>query len=146
MNIAVPAAHRALDRAKVSAKDVDHRLAKSGAAGLVANQWRENVAFVQKHPASGANCFLAAAHINPAANATSAIEAGQFVFENARLQHPSKCFDVSRMRLALTGRRARALCFSFARGGLKHAQFYPTSPITRKKYFCFPDAPRGIGV
>src|SRR4029453_8888019 len=52
MNIAVPSAHRSQARAKICARYVKQWFAKCGSSCLVADQWREDVAFLQKQTAS----------------------------------------------------------------------------------------------
>ena len=44
MNVAIASAHRSAARTKIGARDIDQRFAKSGAAGLIANERREDVA------------------------------------------------------------------------------------------------------
>ena len=48
MNISIAAAHWSLARSEISARNIDQRFAKRGAAGLIANQRREDIAFLQK--------------------------------------------------------------------------------------------------
>src|SRR6266496_3068677 len=59
MNVAVASAHRAEARAEIRACHVKERFAKCGTSGLVANQWREDIAFLQKYAACDADCLLA---------------------------------------------------------------------------------------
>src|SRR5260370_3633875 len=74
MNIAVASAHRSLSRAKISAGDVDNRLAERRTAGLIANQWRKDVAFLQKHSTSDADRFLTFATANAAGDLAAAVK------------------------------------------------------------------------
>jgi len=99
----VTAAHRSLARAKVSACDVKQRLARRGAPGLIANEWAENVTFLQKHSACGADRFLSAPYVNPAGDEAPAIETGQFFLKDTGLQHPAKSLQVARVRRAFLG-------------------------------------------
>src|SRR5438874_6083769 len=93
MNIAVTTAHWSLSRAKISACNIDNRLAKRGTPGLIANQRCKDVAFLQKQSASDADRFLAFADINAAGDLAAAIKADQFLLERAREQHPAKRFQ-----------------------------------------------------
>src|SRR6476620_10965226 len=90
VNVSVPSAHRAFPRAEIGARDIDERFAERGTPGLVANQWREDVAFLQKKSASHADCFLAFAQINAAGDQAAPIETGQFLLENAGLEHDAE--------------------------------------------------------
>src|SRR5260370_17328229 len=65
MNVAVAPAHGSLSRAKISAGNIDDRLSKRRAPGLIANQRRKDVAFLQNQSASDADPFLAFTDHNP---------------------------------------------------------------------------------
>src|SRR5437773_9068540 len=58
MNVAITPAHWTLARTKISARYVDKWFAKRGSACLIANQWREDVVFLQKQAARDADRFL----------------------------------------------------------------------------------------
>src|SRR5437899_10171850 len=92
VNIAVSSTHRALSRAEISARDVEQWFAECGSPCLVANQWREDVAFLQKQTASYADCFLAFADVNAARDQAAAVETDELFFERARELHPTKGF------------------------------------------------------
>src|SRR5438270_7715767 len=94
VNVAVAASHRSGSRTKICARDIDQRFAESGAAGLVANEGRKDVAFLQKESAGDADCFLSFADVNPASNPAAAIHAGEFLFERSRQQHPAKRLNI----------------------------------------------------
>src|SRR5260370_29727043 len=115
MNVAVAPAHRALSRAKISARNIDDRLSKRGAPGLIANQRRKDIAFLQKQSASDADRFLAFTDVNPAGDLAAAIKADQFLLECAREQHPAKRLEESLMR-----RRFLSRGFFSALRRLKH--------------------------
>src|SRR5213082_2928199 len=121
MNIAVTTAHWSLSRAKISARNIDNRLAKRGTPGLIANQRCKDVAFLQKQSASDADRFLAFADVNAAGDLAAAIKADQFLLESAREQHPAKRLEESLMRRRFLSRR-----FFSALRRLKHR------PILRK--------------
>src|SRR5206468_2192617 len=105
MNVAVAPAHWPLSRAEISARNIEDRLSKRGAPGLIANQRRKNVAFLQKQSASDADRFLAFTDINPAGDLAAAIKADQFLLECAREQHPAKRLEESLMRRRFLSRR-----------------------------------------
>src|SRR6266853_237761 len=92
MNIAIASAHWALARAKICARDVDQWFAECGSSCLVTNQWREDVAFLQKQTASHADRFLAFPDVNSTSDQTAAIETDELFFKRARQQHPTKRF------------------------------------------------------
>src|SRR5581483_1876891 len=92
VNVAIPAAHRAFDRSKISPHDIEQRLAKGRASSLIANERTKHVTFLQKHSAGGADCFLAAAKIDAADDHAAAIKTGEFVLEDASGKHPAKPF------------------------------------------------------
>src|SRR5437016_13448891 len=78
MNVAVAPAHGSLSRAKISAGNIDDRLSKRRAPGLIANQRRKDVAFLQKQSASDADRFLAFTDVNPAGDLAAAIRPTRF--------------------------------------------------------------------
>src|SRR5438045_6315730 len=121
MNVAVAPAHGSLSRAKISAGNIDDRLSKRRATGLIANQRRKDVAFLQKQSASDADRFLAFTDVNPAGDLAAAIKADQFLLESAGEQHPAKRLEESLMRRRFLSRR-----FFSALRRLKHR------PILRK--------------
>src|SRR5437870_3072145 len=98
MNIAIAPAHRAFDRAKVSARNIDKWFAERRASGLVANERGKNIAFLQKQTTGDTDCFLPTADINTAGDQAAAIETDQFILEGARQQHPTKRFEKSFVR------------------------------------------------
>src|SRR5438132_13126563 len=89
VNIAVASPHWPCPGSKIGTCDIDQRLAKGGAARLIANEGREDVAFLQKDSASDADCFLAFADVNAAGDPTAAIHTGKFFFKRSRQQHPA---------------------------------------------------------
>src|SRR5260370_12026691 len=103
MNIAVRAAHRPLPGAKISAGNVDNRFAERRTARLIANQWRKDVALLQKHSTSNADRFLAFADVNAAGDLAAAVKTDQFLLERACEQHPAKRLQESLMRRRLLG-------------------------------------------
>src|SRR5260370_15278980 len=103
MNVAVASAHRSLARPEISARNIDNRFTKRGTSGLIANQRRKNVAFLQKHSASDADRFLAFADIDAAGDLAAPIKTDQFLLERARQQHPAKRLQESLMRRRLLG-------------------------------------------
>src|ERR1700719_122029 len=105
VNVAVAPAHGSLSRAKISAGNIDDRLSKRGAPGLIANQRRKDVAFLQKQSASDADRFLAFTDVNSAGDLAAAIKADQFLLECAREQHPAKRLEESLMRRRFLSRR-----------------------------------------
>src|SRR4051794_13431556 len=94
MDVAVAAAHRAGARTEISAGDIDERFAESGAASLIADQGRENIPLLKKRAPRHADGFLAFAEVNPAGDHAAAIKAGEFLLENARLEHDAECFEI----------------------------------------------------
>src|SRR6266571_40755 len=122
VNVAVASAHRAEARAEIRARYVEQRFAKCGSSGLVANQWREDVAFLQKQTASRAHRFLTLANVNATGDQTAAIEADEFFFKRARQQHPAKCLEKAFMW------RGGRFCF-YSCAALRHLKH---SPILRK--------------
>src|SRR4029453_19578522 len=92
------AAPRAQDRAKIRAGDVDQWFAECGSSCLVANQWREDVALLQKQTASHADCFLAFPDVNSTSDQTAAIKTDELFFKRACQQHPTKCLEKALMR------------------------------------------------
>src|SRR6266487_2903317 len=64
---------------------------------LIANQWREDVALLQKQSAGHANRFLPTADVDATRDQTAAIETYELFFERAREQHPTKCFEKALM-------------------------------------------------
>ena len=98
VNIAVTASHRAETRAEIRACHIEQWLAEGGSPGLIANQWREDVALLQKQAASYTDSFLALADIDAARNHSAAIKADELFFERARQQHPVKCLEKTLMR------------------------------------------------
>src|SRR6266567_3162469 len=94
VNVAVASSHRSGSRTKICACNIDQRFAKSRAAGLVANEGREDVPFLQKNSASDADCFLAFADVNTTGDPATAIHAGEFLFECPRQQHPAKSLEI----------------------------------------------------
>src|SRR5215470_6551417 len=90
MNVAVAAAHRPQARAKIRARDVNQRFAEGGASRLVANQWREYVAFLQKQTTRHADCLLAFADVDPACDQAAAVETNELFLKRAREKHPPK--------------------------------------------------------
>src|SRR5438094_239917 len=115
MNIAVTPAHRAQTRAEIRARDVKERFAECGSPCLVANQWRKNVAVLQKQAASDADRFLTLSNVNAASDQTAAIKANELFFKRARQQHPAKCLEKAFMR-----RLDRLYGFAGALRSLKH--------------------------
>src|SRR6202011_5705880 len=97
MNIAVASAHWSLSGAKISARNIDNRFAKRGAPGLVANQRRKDVAFLQKPSASDTDRFLAFADVDSAGDLAVRIKADMLFLECALEQDPTKRIDQSLM-------------------------------------------------
>src|SRR5713226_3213798 len=97
MNVAIAPAHWSLPRAKISTRNIDNRFAKRRTAGLIANQGRKDVAFLQKHSATDADRFLTFADVNAAGDLTAAIKTDQLFLERARKQHPAKRLEESLM-------------------------------------------------
>src|SRR5262245_50068568 len=95
VDIAITAAHRSLARAEIGTRYVEERLAKRRAPRLIADEWRKDIALLQEQTARRTHCFLPAADVNAACDHAAAIEAGQLFFENPRLQHPAKRFQVA---------------------------------------------------
>ena len=116
MNISVAPAHRAKSRTQISARHIDERLTKRGAPGLIANQRREDIALLQKDSARDAHRFLPSAEVNAAGDQTAPIKAGEFILENARLEH-----DAERFEVFLVWRFFRFGSATFR--GLKHLRF-----------------------
>ena len=98
MNIAVTPTHRTEARAEIRARHVDQRFAKSGSSGLIANQWRKDVALFQKQPARDADSFLALTDIDAAGDLTAAVETHQLLLKRAGQQHPAKRLEKPLMR------------------------------------------------
>src|SRR5256886_9521244 len=94
VNVAVASSHWSGSRTKIGACDIDRRFAKAGATGLVANEGREDVPFLQKNSASDADRLLAFADVDAAGDPTAAIHAGEFFFERSGQQHPAKRLEV----------------------------------------------------
>src|SRR5450755_2040744 len=86
MNVAVASAHWTLARTEISADNIDQRFAKRRAPRLIANERGKNIAFLQKHSASGADRFLPATEINAACDQAAAIKTGELLLERARKQ------------------------------------------------------------
>src|SRR5438046_1083754 len=101
-NVAFASSHRSASRTKVCARNINPRFAKGRAAGLVANEGREDVPFLQKNSASDADCFLAFADVNTTGDPATAIHAREFLFECPRQQHPAK-----RLEIFFVDRRSR---------------------------------------
>ena len=120
VNIAVSSTHRALSRAEISARDVEQWFAECGSPCLVANQRREDVAFLQKQTASHADRFLAFADINTTGDQTAAVETDKFFFKRARQQHPAKGLEK-----ALVRRGLRPCRFFASRRCFKHSGILP---------------------
>ena len=98
MNVTVASAHWAPSRAQISARDIDKRFAERRSSRLIANQWREDVALLQKQSAGHANRFLATADVDATRDQTAAIETYELFFERPREQHPTKRFEKAFMR------------------------------------------------
>jgi hypothetical protein len=98
MNVAVASAHRPEARAQICARHINERLAERRASRLVANQWRKDVAFLQKQTACDAYSFLAFADINSARNQATSIETNELFLERTRQQHPAKCLEEAIVR------------------------------------------------
>src|SRR6476646_2012272 len=129
VNVAIASSHRSRARTKIGACDIDQRFAKGRAAGLVTNERREDVAFLQEDPASDADCFLAFADVDAPCNPTAAIHAGQFFFECSRQQHPAKGLEI-----LLVDRRLRLGFLLWARG-LQHRTIVANIRAAAQKIF-----------
>src|SRR5436190_13394685 len=103
VNIAVTSAHRTLSRTKISPRHVNERFAKSGASCLVADKRREDITLLQKEATRNADRFLPFSEVNAACDHAASIKAGEFLFKDARQQHPAICFQVTRMQLTFPG-------------------------------------------
>src|SRR6266852_2057071 len=120
MNIAIASAHWALARAEISACDIQERFAKRRAPRLIANQWREDVSFLQKQAAGDTDRFLPPADIDAARDQAAAVKADELFFEGAGEQHPTKRFEETLMR------RGFGCCgFFAARRRFKHPPILP---------------------
>ena len=132
MDVAVAAAHRAKARAKISARNVEQRFAESGSPRLVANQWCEDVAFLQKQAACGADGFLALADIDAACDEAAPIETNEFFLQ--------ACASAASSETLRGNARAAALAllfgFRFALRRLKHLAILREINIPRKKILC----------
>src|SRR6266516_4253454 len=131
VNIAVSSTHGALPRAEISARDVEQWFAECGSPCLVANQWREDVAFLQKQTASHADRFLALADVNAARDQTAAVETNELFFESAREQHPTKA--LVRPGLRPCGFFAPRRCF-------KHSGILPKFDNRAQIFFRLPNS------
>src|ERR1043166_2873087 len=100
VNIAVTSAHRALSRTKISPRYVNERFAKGGTSCLVPDKRREDITLLQKEATGDANRFLPFSEVNAACDHPPSIKTGEFLFKDARQQHPAICFEVTRMQLA----------------------------------------------
>src|SRR4029453_4170755 len=98
LNVPDTPPHWAQARAKIRARNVDQRFAECGSPCLVANQWREDVVFLQKQTASHADRFLAFPYVNSTSYQTAAIKTNELFFKRARQQHPTKCLEKALMR------------------------------------------------
>src|SRR5206468_9698118 len=116
MNVAVASTHRPEARAQIRARHINERLAERRASRLVANQWREDVAFLQKQTACHAYSFLAFADINSARDEATSIETNELFLERTRQQHPAKCLEEAIVRR----RGLFCFCFCAALRRLKH--------------------------
>ena len=87
MDIAVASAHRAERGAEISADGVDYAFAKSQSAGGVADEWREDVGFIEMNADGGAQSFLTATEENAAVDFAGAVKRGEFVIQQPRPQH-----------------------------------------------------------
>src|SRR6266446_4719932 len=131
VDIAVASPHWPLPRAKISARNIDNRFAKSGTAGLIANQRRKDVVFLQKHSASDADRFLTFADVNPAGDLAAAVKTDQLFLERAREQHPAKRLQESLIRHGFPGRR-----YFPALRRLKHRPILREIDNCAQKIFC----------
>src|SRR5215470_9557927 len=91
VNIAVTPSHRAETRAEIRARHIEQWLTEGGSPGLIANQWREDIALLQKQAASYTDSLLTLADVDAARDHSAAIKTDQLFFQRARQQHPAKC-------------------------------------------------------
>jgi hypothetical protein len=87
MHVAVPPAHRAKRGTEISADGVNDRFAKRHPASGIANEWREDVSFVEVNADGRAQGFLTPPEKNAAVDFTGAIKRGEFVVQQPRPQH-----------------------------------------------------------
>src|SRR5205823_2844754 len=131
VNVAVASSHRSGSRTKIGARDIDQRFAKGRATGLVANEGREDVPFLQKNSASDADRLLAFANINATGDPATAIHTGEFLFEHSGQQHPAK-----RLEIFFVGRRFRLGFLLWARR-LQHRTIVANIRAAAQKIFAF---------
>src|SRR5437660_5874283 len=115
MNVAVASAHWSQTRPKIRARHVNQRFAECGSTCLIANQWREDIAFLQKQTARDTDCLLAFADINSACDQATAIETNELFLKRTREKHPANRLEEpivrrrSLVRTRFVRRRGRAL-------------------------------------
>src|SRR5205823_9592999 len=131
VNVAVASSHRSGSRTKIGARDIDQRFAKGRATGLVTNEGREDVPFLQKNSASDADRLLAFANINATGDPATAIHTGEFLFEHSGQQHPAK-----RLEIFFVGRRFRLGFLLWARR-LQHRTIVANIRAAAQKIFAF---------
>jgi hypothetical protein len=94
VDVAVARAHGPEGGSQASAHGFERRFAKGQAAGAVADERRENIAFAEGNAGGDADGFLAAAEVNAAAgDFAGAVKTAEFVVERAREEHPAKGLD-----------------------------------------------------
>src|SRR5262245_21574691 len=103
VDISIATAHRSLARAEIGARHVQEWLAKRRAPLLIADERRKDIALLQKQTARRAHRLLSAPDVNAACDQAAAIETSQLFFENPRLQHPAKRFQVALVWQGLGG-------------------------------------------
>jgi hypothetical protein len=84
VDIAIPRAHRAERRTKVSSDRVQNGFAEGQTPGRVPYQGRKDVSWSQNDARGNAQGFLSAPKENATVDFPGAVEAGEFVIENPR--------------------------------------------------------------
>src|SRR5436190_8574521 len=97
MDVAVTSTHWTLARAEISPRDIQQRFAERGSSSLVANQRRENVAFLQEQSTRCAHRLLALADIDTASDQAASVQTNEFFLQRPRQQHPTKRFQEALM-------------------------------------------------
>jgi len=89
MHIAFSCPHGAQRRTQIGSNRIQERFAKGESSGGIPNERGKYVSLLQTHAHGRAESLLSAPQINPAVNQTGPVEAGQFIIQRSRQEHPS---------------------------------------------------------
>src|SRR5258705_8605311 len=93
MNVTVTPAGRSCFGSEISSEDVQQRLSKSQATGLVPNEWSEDIPAPQHRTDRETHLFFTFSDVNSAGDFSCAPEGCAFFFNSSFENHPFECFN-----------------------------------------------------